>query len=152
MDIWTQPKGGNIHQTKLIWIAQLPKASVPFLALCSFPRSFPASALPTVRGRQSRGARGNSNKPKRLILSQIRKPNPFSVWPKERQDYPFWNHIQTQQHHHAFWCQLSLIQDWAKTALKKLSDATVSYRFTVYSNALGNRLILFSIRLHVRKH
>lgn len=55
-------------------------------------------------------------------------------------------------HSHAFGHQHPPIQDWSKTALKKLSDIIVLYWFTIHSDAHRNRLILFSIRLQVREN
>lgn len=94
-------------------------------------------------------ARDNSSKPKRFILSQLRRPNPFSLWPNGRQDYCFKNHIQTQQHSHVFGCQHSDLQDRSKAALNIPTDTIVLYWSTAQSNALRNRLILPSIRLQV---
>lgn len=83
-------KGGNLNQPKVTWSAELPKAPIPFPAPFSFLWSFTALAPAAVWGCQSSGPRDNSSKPKRLILSsQLRRPNPFSLWPNQRQDYYF---------------------------------------------------------------
>lgn len=80
-----------------------------------------------------------------LKSAQETKP----LWPNERQDCCFQNHIQTQQHSHVFGCQYSDLQDWSRTAWNTPSDTVVLYWATIQSNALRNRLILLSVRLQV---
>lgn len=135
-----QLKGGNPNQPEVTCTAQLPKASAPFPAPFSFLWSF------TAWGCQSSGARDNSCKAKRVILSQPRSPNPFSVAKWEAGLLLLKPHSNTAARS-CFGCQRSDLQDWSRTALNVPSDAVVLYWSTSQSNALRNRLILLSLRL-----
>lgn len=127
---WSSPRGCQKHRA-------------PFLPL---PVVLPCLGSPSW---QSSRARDNDNNPKRFILGQVRNQTCCLCGQKKGRTTPFKKHIQTQQHCHAFWCQL---YSWSKTAWEKLSDIVVLYCFTTYSNALRNRIVFFSMCLQVREN